>query len=286
MRKALLFLPAGSTLLAALTALALPGTRAELPSILESPRAAAVRHARSEPGRSVLGPPTAAGTRPPFNPLTAPPCPGVTVVAVTESEDTDWSSATVRAPGETQGRPRRFRSWVGRERVVYVGSHPRTGRPTVWLTSGSDLCRAELFGAPPAAATARRFRIRTETRAADERGAAIGAVLARIQRVGETEVYVERSAVDDVLANPARLLGSVRLDPSPRPGIGLLRVPAGSIPHALGLRSGDRLVGVNGLELRGMEDAMVAYARLRKAEVWQFEIRRHGRTRALRVEIR
>jgi type II secretory pathway component PulC len=111
-------------------------------------------------------------------------------------------------------------------------------------------------------------------------------VLARIKRVSETEVHVERSAIDDVLTNPARLLGSVRLDPGPRPGIGLRRVPAGSIPHALGLRSGDRLVGVNGLTLRGVEDAMTAYALMRKAPAWQFEISRHGRTRPLRIEIR
>ena len=212
------------------------------------------------------------------------------VVAVSESADTDWSRATVRAPGERQGRPRRFRSWVGTERVVYVGSHPHTGRPTVWLTTGRGLCRAELFGPPAAPMAASRSPTRAgeslENRAAHDRGREIRAVLARIQRINETEVHVERSAVDDVLANPARLLGSVRLDPSPRGGIGLQRVPAGSIPYALGLRSGDRLVGVNGLTLGGLEDVMTAYARLRKAESWHFEVSRNGRPRALRVEIR
>ncbi len=251
-------------------------------------RAATLRLESPAPARASFDPAVVPAPLP-TNPLAAPRCDDVTVVAVSESADTDWSRATVRAPGERRGRARRFRSWVGRERVVYVGSHPHTGRPTVWLTSGPGLCRVELFGAPSAPTASSRPPIRAERRSAghgvDEHVAEIRTVLARIRRISDTEVHVERSAVDDVLANPARLLGSVRVDPSPRPGIGLRRVSAGSVPHALGLRSGDRLVGVNGRELRGLEDAMAAYALLQKAEAWHFEVSRNGRTRPLRVEI-
>jgi S1-C subfamily serine protease len=114
----------------------------------------------------------------------------------------------------------------------------------------------------------------------------VDAVVARIWRKDSGETRIERSAVDDVLANPVALLRGVRLDPSAGPGIGLRGIRPGSVLHALGLVEGDRLLSINGQPLLGVEEGLAAYARLRTADVLHLEVQREGGTIELTVGVR
>ncbi len=235
----------------------------------------------------------------PRNPLFAPLCEGVTVTVLTESSDSEWSAATLRGPGENSGTLRRRKSLVGRERVVYVGTNPRSNEPTVWLTQGKGLCQAILGtpapspttsattpserGTPPHPADGSGLGPRRGARRADPK---IASVIGRIAPVGKNEFQIERSAVAEVLANPAALLRGATLDPSPGPGIGVMGIPAGSVLHAVGLRNHDRLVGINGQTLNGLEDAMTAYARLSTASDLRLEVVRGGKSTSVIVNVR
>jgi general secretion pathway protein C len=212
------------------------------------------------------------------------------VTALTESVETEWSFATIRAPGERRGRVRRFGSWVGDERVVYVGEHPRTGRPTVWLTAGAELCQAQLGSTRLRSTQLGSAQLRSTPLAASVPARRPVSprqhVLSRIRRVSNTETHVDRSAVDEVLRSPSRLLRGVRVDPDGAPGFALRGIRPGTVLHAVGLRTGDRLLDINGFSLRNVEDAMAAYARLRTASRWELRIARNDQTRTLIVRIR
>jgi type II secretory pathway component PulC len=62
----------------------------------------------------------------------------------------------------------------------------------------------------------------------------------------------------------------------PAGGLRLARVRAGTLPAALGLRSGDELVSVNDFKLGDPEQALTAYARLRSAERLRLAVIRDG----------
>lgn len=62
----------------------------------------------------------------------------------------------------------------------------------------------------------------------------------------------------------------------PAGGLRLSRVRAGTLPDALGLRSGDELVSINDYKLADPEQALTAYARLRGAERLRLAVIRGG----------
>lgn len=56
----------------------------------------------------------------------------------------------------------------------------------------------------------------------------------------------------------------------------MARVQPGSLPAALGLRSGDELLSINDYRLTNPEQALTAYARLRYASRLNLLIERNG----------
>jgi hypothetical protein len=62
----------------------------------------------------------------------------------------------------------------------------------------------------------------------------------------------------------------------PSGGLRLARVRAGTLPEALGLRSGDELLSINGFKISDPEQALTAYARLRTADTLRLSIQRGG----------
>jgi general secretion pathway protein C len=63
-------------------------------------------------------------------------------------------------------------------------------------------------------------------------------------------------------------------------------VRAGTLPEALGLRSGDELLSINGFKISDPEQALTAYARLRTADTLRLSIQRGGVTSELLYVIR
>lgn len=90
---------------------------------------------------------------------------------------------------------------------------------------------------------------------------------------------VDRAFVDKLLANPAKLTRQAKVRPRKNnPGFKLYRIRRGSVPHLLGIRSGDVLMSVNGRELDSIDDAMGTYQKLRNASRLELTLDRRGKT--------
>jgi|GEM_PF-3941415 len=227
------------------------------------------------PGASAAARPAA----PPRDPLRAPPCPGVSLTTVSDLGDPDASLATLRCAGDASPRARRFRGSVGGRRVVYVGEHPRTGAPTVWLTDGRGLCQVRLGPAPPDAAPAARAG----------NAAAPATVAARgVERVGDATFRVDRRLVDAALAGGEELAPAIRgvNGRLGAEGFTLSRVPPGSLPALVGLEAGDTLAALDGRPLSGLEAIAGAQVALARSARVTLTVLRAGVRRSLVLELR
>jgi general secretion pathway protein C len=197
------------------------------------------------------------------DPAHAPDCDDVRVLVLAATDDPAWSVAAL-APIEGDGPVllRRRGGSVGRRSLAYVG------RDRVILSEGGRLCQARLFEGPRGSGAARTRAATTERRDAPP-GLADG-VRRRMQRTGPASFKVDRTLVEQVLADPADLVSHARLAPDARDGrlvgIRLLDVRGDSLLGALGFQSDDRLASINGLDLTSPEKMMEAYARLRTAD--------------------
>lgn len=104
----------------------------------------------------------------------------------------------------------------------------------------------------------------------------------------EGEVCViDRAAVLDPHAPK---LPTARIVPSMKEGevvgLKLYGVRSNSLLHAMGLKNGDLVVAVDGRTLRGLDDAMAAFARLRHASDFTLHVDRRGQpiTKRYRLE--
>jgi len=105
----------------------------------------------------------------------------------------------------------------------------------------------------------------------------------------EFERTVDRSIVDQALANPTRFAKAVRVRPYKKNGevVGfrLRRVRNGSAVSKLGAKRGDILHSVNGIELQSVDDALKAYQKLRSDDELSFSITRRGKPVDLKINI-
>ncbi len=217
------------------------------------------------------------------DPFEAEPCPDVRVTIVTEASSSEGSVAELRGPGEPQASSRRVGDRVGSLSVVHIGFNARRESPAVWLRGDVGLCQVTLFqmrARPPAPRVAERPRAKLS---------AVGeAIRQKVERVGEGRFRIQRSLLDDVLAEPTSL-GGVRLYPVLRDnrtlGLRLKGVPQDGLLHRLGLRSGDRLVSMNETPLTGSQSALQAYTLLRTARAVSLELERNGHRELIQVEL-
>lgn len=226
------------------------------------------------------------------DPLSAPMCAGIQVFIVTESTDPLWSFAAVQGPGETGPSLRRVGDTIGTSKVAYIGFNPRTLHPSLWLESDT-LCQASMFGdpePPPVVATPA-----TEVVPVAAEGDAAGRGMdpelkSKIRRISETELEVDRSAVDKILENQADLMKSARIVPEQKDGkvvgIRLFGVRPETLLGQLGLANGDRLERINGFDMGSPEKALEAYARLRTAESLTLEVNRRGKPTKISINIK
>lgn len=224
------------------------------------------------------------------DPLSAPVCTGIQVFIVTESTDPLWSFAAVQGPGETAPSLRRVGDTIGTAKVAYIGFNPRSLHPALWL-EGDSLCQASMFGdpeppPPPAAEPAAEAP-------APEGDAGRGMdpdLKSKIKRISETELEVDRSAVDKILENQADLMKSARIVPEQKDGkvvgIRLFGVRPETLLGQLGLANGDRLERINGFDMGSPEKALEAYARLRTAESLTLEVNRRGKPTKINIKIK
>ncbi len=187
-----------------------------------------------------------------------PPCDGVRAVATVRTEDADASFAALQSGG--RGFLRRAGSELprsnGTDRIVAVG-HDR-----VWLERDGRICVVQVFGqtaAPPRPAPPPNDFTR------------------HVAKTGPHEFHIDRGALERLLDAQSELTKTPLVPESD--GVRLVRVRPGSALAALGLEANDRLVSINGLDLRDTERMLEAYARLRTGVMDRLTLRivRNGR---------
>lgn len=108
-------------------------------------------------------------------------------------------------------------------------------------------------------------------------------------RPDRIECSVDRAFLDHLLASSELLYKQARVVPSQRDGVlngfKLYGIRSGSLPKLLGLKNGDRITAVNGHALRGVDDAMEVYTKLRTAKRFEVELERKAAPMELVVEV-
>lgn len=111
-----------------------------------------------------------------------------------------------------------------------------------------------------------------------------------IRKVDETTYELDRALVDQALANPLAFVKGARVTPAlvdGKPvGFRVSAVRKGSAMDLLGLRNGDTLRAVNGVELGSIEAAMNLYTKLRELTSLEMTIDRRGKPATLRYAVR
>ncbi|MGK3966595.1 type II secretion system protein GspC [Sorangium sp. So ce1667] len=217
---------------------------------------------------------------PPENrdPYEDPACDGARALLIARADDAAWSFAAMTGSGG-EAILRRQGDTFGGMTVHQVGWD------RVWLTTGGARCQAvlgskpALTGAPPATGPAAT---------APARRAAAPAVppeiASKIRKISDTEFRVERSALGAILEQQSELMRSVRIAPEPG-GIKLARIRSGSLLEMLGLRTGDKLASINGLDISDVPRALEAYARLTTASHIALSVTREGKPMTIDVHI-
>jgi general secretion pathway protein C len=217
------------------------------------------------------------------DPMHAPECEGLKVIAIAASTDPDWSFASftplsgstggpMTAAGTPDLRPilRRRGGDVTGKTVAFIGWD------RVWLASATNqLCQLGMFKppAPPPSASAKP----AEKKGGDDLTKEISK---GIQKVSATEFKIERGVVDKILENTAALMTQVRIVPEKDgekgSGIRLFGVQPDSLLGVLGMENGDKLQTINGFDMTNPEKALEAYARLRTADHLTVSVNRKG----------
>ena len=101
----------------------------------------------------------------------------------------------------------------------------------------------------------------------------------------EQKISIRRSMIDESLKDVNKLMTEIAIRPH-EDGLSLSNIKPNSVFRRMGLRNGDVLVGINGQEIRSVEDAMRLYEGLRSASDLQVQLKRRGRDRSISYNIR
>lgn len=100
---------------------------------------------------------------------------------------------------------------------------------------------------------------------------------------------VEREFVDRLIQKPALLAKQARIVPAVRDGetrgFKFYGIRPGSLPKLLGVKNGDLLMAVNGIDLDSMDRAMSLYTKLRRANHLSVRIQRKGKIVTKEIQI-
>ena len=212
------------------------------------------------------------------DPYQDPPCSGFTSSLVTAAEDPEWSFASLEGPdGSSQLRRRGDK--VAAATVLHIGwfESPQPDLvPRVWMQESGARCIVEMGATEKKAAKPAA----TKTEPPKNEKAAARAKLTKdiegkIRQVGENQWVVERGAVEQIIANYAKLAGSLRTRPT-KEGMRLSGLKQDNILSKLGMKNGDLLQSINGFDMTDPEKAVDAYAKLRSAGKLDITVARDG----------
>jgi len=220
-----------------------------------------------------LGPgelPQVSGKQPGEGPCTQP----LRLIATMETNMPEYSWATIRDEEDGSVGP----YWPG-DRIragVYLVSVERS---LVHVKNGGALEYIEL-GVEPPKPTAKPLQVaEKKEEVAPAAGAFPGAEDA-IKCESENSCTVDRMFIDSLFANPAALTKQARVMPSIKDGetkgFKFYGIRPGSLPKLLGMKNGDLLTSVNGIELKSVDQVMGLLTKMRSASNLQVTIERKG----------
>ncbi|MBT8343067.1 MAG: type II secretion system protein GspC [Desulfatitalea sp.] len=106
----------------------------------------------------------------------------------------------------------------------------------------------------------------------------------------EQRITVQRSTINEAMQDMSNLMTQVAIRPhmenGEANGLAVSRIKPNSIFRRLGLRNGDILVGLNGREIRTVDDALSLYENLLSADDMALQIKRRGQERTINYNIR
>jgi len=112
----------------------------------------------------------------------------------------------------------------------------------------------------------------------------------RERRPVSRNIRLQRSALEDAMADAAELLQQARIRPhfedGEAAGISITGIKPRSLFRKMGLRSGDIITGVGGKPISSVEDVMRMYDELTSSSKMSLEIKRRGRNETINYSIR
>jgi general secretion pathway protein C len=220
-----------------------------------------------------LGPgelPQVSGKQPGEGPCTQP----LRLIATMETNMPEYSWATIRDEEDGSVGP----YWPG-DRIrtgVYLVSVERS---LVHVKNGGALEYIEL-GVEPPKPSAKPLQVAEKKEDAPPAAGAIPGAEDAIKCESENSCTVDRMFIDSLFANPAALTKQARVMPSIKDGetkgFKFYGIRPGSLPKLLGMKNGDLLTSVNGIELKSVDQVMGLLTKMRSASNLQVTSERKG----------
>jgi general secretion pathway protein C len=213
-------------------------------------------------------------------------CSGFRSSLISATEDPAWSFASLSSSeGE---KLHRIGDKVGAYTVTHIGYYESDHHdvfPRVWLSNAGSRCIVGM-GAPEPGQTkpAEAKPARPTSAKAAARKEIEEKVKNKIKKVGENQFEVDRSGVELIIKNYAKLAGSLRSRPT-KEGMRVSGIKQDDILSELGMKTGDMLQSINGFDMTDPDKAVDAYAKLRKAGQLDIQMTRDGAPITIGVKI-
>jgi general secretion pathway protein C len=111
-----------------------------------------------------------------------------------------------------------------------------------------------------------------------------------IKKIDDSNYEIDRSLVDQVLANPMQFSKGARVVPSVKngktAGFKLYAIRPNSAFAKLGLSNGDTLTSVNNMELTSADKALEVYTKVKESNTLQIEVTRRGKPMTITYSIK
>ena len=202
------------------------------------------------------------------------------LLATMESDDPDYSMATILNTSTNA-----LSAYAVNDPVQEGVTLTRVERGRVVFMNGNQAEYIEIGGTPPPVAPKVQpaVGVKEAEPAGDGRESAITCS-------DENNCTVSRAYVNQLLANPAALTKEARVVPAIRngetKGFKFYGIRPGSLPKLLGVKNGDMVTAVNGIELKGLDQAMGMYTKLRNASHLSISIERKGKPIQKEIDIK
>ncbi len=220
------------------------------------------------------------------DPYQDPPCAGFKSSLVTAAEDPEWSFASVSG-SDGKSHLRRRGDKINEATVVHIGwfESPEPDLvPRVWMNEPGGRCIVEMGSSEKTGKPAAPAPKAEPTGKAAAKAKLTKDIEEKIKNVGPNQWVVERSGVEQIIQNYAKLAGSLRTRPT-KEGMRLSGLKPDNVLSKLGMKNGDLLQSINGFDMSDPEKAVDAYAKLRSAGKLDITVIRDGSPFTVGIQI-